>query len=137
MSELKAEKKIIFSTSISREQSKDTGLAMILILLLAGFFSGNPVLYKLAIPVVLVVMIAPGWFYPIAVLWFGLSHLIGTLMSQVLLALVYFIVVLPVAMFRKMAGIDSLRLRQFRKGTSTVMHIRNHLFRPEDIEKPY
>ncbi|MBK6346054.1 MAG: hypothetical protein IPN08_03795 [Bacteroidales bacterium] len=137
MSETKAEKKIYFSTSISREQSKDTGLAMILILLLAGLFTGNPVLFKLAIPVVLLVMIAPGWFFPLAVVWFGLSHLIGTVMSQVLLALVYFIVVLPVALFRKLVGIDNLRLRQFRKGTSTVMHIRNHLFRAEDIEKPY
>lgn len=137
MSETKAEKKIYFSTSISREQSKDTGLAMILILLLAGLFTGNPVLFKLAIPVVLLVMIAPGWFFPLAIVWFGLSHLIGTVMSQVLLALVYFIVVLPVALFRKLVGIDNLRLRQFRKGTSTVMHIRNHLFRAEDIEKPY
>lgn len=137
MSELKTEKKLFFTTSITREQSKDTGLAMILILLLAGMISGNILYYKLAIPVLLAVMIAPGWFYPLAVLWFGFSHLLGTFMSQVILSLVYFIVVLPIALIRKIAGIDTLRLRRFKKGTSTVMHIRNHIFLPSDIEKPF
>jgi len=108
-----------------------------LILLLIGIFSGNILFYKLVIPVLLVVMIVPGWFYPLAILWFGFSHLLGTFMSQVILSLVYFIVVLPVALFRRMSGIDTLRLKQFKRGTGTAMHIRNHLFTPSDIEKPY
>lgn len=137
MSELKGEKKIFFSTSITREQSKDTGLALMLILLLIGIFSGNILFYKLVIPVLLIVMIFPGWFYPLAILWFGFSHLLGTFMSQVILSLVYFIVVLPVALFRRMSGIDTLRLKQFKKGSGTAMHIRNHLFTHSDIEKPY
>jgi len=86
MSELKGMKKIFFSTSITRDQSKDTGLAMMLILLLIGIFSGNVLFYKLAIPVLLVVMITPGWFYPIAILWFGFSHLLGAFMSQIILS---------------------------------------------------
>lgn len=137
MSELKGKKKIFFSTSITRDQSKDTGLAMMLILLLIGIFSGNVLFYKLAIPVLLVVMITPGWFYPIAILWFGFSHLLGAFMSQIILSLVYFIVVLPVALIRRFSGFDTLRLKHFKKGSGTVMHIRNHLFTSSDIEKPY
>ncbi|MFH1119570.1 MAG: SxtJ family membrane protein [Bacteroidota bacterium] len=137
MSEHDTTKKTFFSSSISREQSKDTGLALMLILLLAGFFTENQLFYRLAIPVLLLVMMVPGWFYPLAVIWFGFSHLTGTFMSWILLTLVFFIVVLPVAAFRKLSGIDNLKLKQFRKGSATVMHIRNHVFLSTDIDKPY
>lgn len=137
MSELKTEKKIHFSKAITREQSKDTGLALMLILLLVGYFTGNALFYKLSIPVLLIVMITPGWFYPIAILWFGLSSLIGTFMSQVLLTIIYYILVVPIATIRNLMGIDSLKIRQFHKGTNTVMQIRNHVYNSSDIEKPY
>jgi len=137
MSEITEKKKVFFSKSITREQSKDTGLAMMLILLLVGLFSGNILFYKLVIPVLLVVMIVPGWFYPLAILWFGFSHLLGSFMSQVILSVIFFIIVMPVALFRKLIGVDTLRLKQFKKGSGTVMHIRNHVFVPSDIEKPY
>jgi hypothetical protein len=137
MSELKTHGKYFFSVSITPEQSKDTGLAMALILLIVGLFTNNLLIFKLVIPVLLLVMTLPGWFYPLAVVWFGLSHLIGTLMSWIILTIVYLIIVLPVALVRKMAGIDNLRLGEFKKETGSVMLIRNHVFKPSDMEKPY
>lgn len=128
---------MFLNTSINREQSKDTGLAMILILVLVGLLTGNPLFYKITLPVILMVMIVPGLFYPFAVLWIGLSHLLGSIMSYLVLSLVYCCIVLPVAIIRKFAGIDTLRLKQFKKGTKTVMHIRNHVFQASDFEKPY
>ncbi|HPG33989.1 MAG: hypothetical protein H6541_01445 [Lentimicrobiaceae bacterium] len=126
-----------FAANITKEQSKDTGLAMMLILLLAGFLTGNILFYKLSLPVLLVVMIFPGWFYPLAIVWFGFSHLLGTFMSQLILSVVFTFIVVPVALVRRAFGYDSLKLRQFKKGTGTVMKIRNHLFAASDIEKPY
>lgn len=126
-----------FSKEIGREQSRDTGLALVLILLLAGYFSGTLLFYQAAIPVVLITLIIPGWFYPLAVFWFGLSHLMGSLISQFLLGLIFFLLVVPVALLRRMTGSDNLRLRAFRKGNATVMHVRNHRFGPSDFEKPF
>lgn len=126
-----------FPKEIAPEQSKDTGLALILILLLIGYFTGNVLFYKLAIPVLLIVMIVPSWFYPLAILWFGFSTLLGTIMSQIILSLVYILIVMPVALVRRMAGIDTLKLKQFRKSNATVMQVRNHIYKRSDIEKPY
>lgn len=131
------EKKVHFSANITKAQSKDTGLAMILILLLLSYFTLNPLFYILAIPVLLLVMIVPTWFYPLAIVWFGISSLLGTIMSTIILTVVYFVIVVPIAVIRKMAGIDTLKLRQFKKGTETVMLIRNHIYTKADIEKPY
>lgn len=137
MSELKSGKKVYFPKAVTREQSKDTGLAMLLILLLAGLFTGNMLFVRLSVPVLLLVMIVPQWFYPLAVVWFGISNVMGTVMSQLLLTLVYFIVVFPIGLIRRLSGADTLRLRAFKKGRETVMHIRNHLYTSSDIEKPY
>jgi hypothetical protein len=137
MTELSNTKPSFFSTSIGKEQSKDTGLAMILILLLIGINSGNLIYFKLSVGVLLVVMTVPGIFRPLAVIWFGISHLLGTVMSQILLSLVFILFVVPVAFLRKLAGKDSLRLKEFKKGNGSVLVVRNHRFQPGDFEKPY
>lgn len=138
MSELATKQKFsFFNQKISREQSKDSGLALLLIFMIAGIFSGNVLFYETGIAILLVVMIVPGWFYPFALVWYGLSHMLGTVMSKVILALVFFIIVVPVAALRRLFGIDSLRLRAFKKGSETAMHIRNHTYVAADIEKPY
>lgn len=137
MSATKSQRWEFLAKPINREQSKDTGLAMILILVFVGYLTGNPIFYKITLPVVLLVMILPGWFYPLAVLWFGLSHLLGSIMSYLLLTLIYFFIVSPIAMIRKIVKVDSLKLKQFKKDSKTVMNIRNHIFVPSDLEKPY
>ena len=54
-----------------------------------------------------------------------------------LLTLVFFAVVTPIGLARKLLGIDSLKLKDFKSSETSVMVIRNHIFTGEDIEKPY
>ena len=86
---------------------------------------------------VVVDMTFPQLYRPVAVLWLGLSHLLGTVVSKVLLTLVFFGVVTPIGLARKLLGIDSLKLKDFKSGENSVMVIRNHIFTGKDIEKPY
>ena len=104
-----------FSTSISKEQAKDSGMAIVLMLLVIGFFTQEVLFYKIAIPVLLVNMIVPIFYYPFAVFWFGLSNLLGTIVSKILLSIVFFSVVLPIALLRRMLGKDTLLLKKFKK----------------------
>ena len=82
-------------------------------------------------------MTFPQLYRPVAVLWLGLSHLLGTVVSKILLTLVFFGVVTPIGLARKLLGIDSLKLKDFKSGENSVMIIRNHIFTGKDIEKPY
>jgi hypothetical protein len=126
-----------FPTKISEKQAKDTGMAMVLILLLVGLYTGNIGYYKSAVVALVVDMIWPMAFYPIAVVWLGLSHILGTIVSKILLTVVFFVMVVPVGLVRRMMSKDTLQLREFKKGTDTVMKVRDHVFVAVDIEKPY
>ena len=126
-----------FSTSITKEQAKDSGMAIMLILMIIGFFTNNDLFYKLAIPVLLMNMIFPMFYYPFAILWFGLSNLLGTIVSKILLSIVFFIIVLPVALLRRMLGKDSLLLKKFKKSSESVMKTRNQTYVATDLEKPF
>ena len=127
----------ILPKEISKDQTKDSGLALILILLLIGFFTKNEVFYKITIPILLLNMIAPKVFYPFAIVWLGFSHFMGTIMSKFILTLLYIILVVPIGMLRKLFGKDTLQLKKFKQGRESVLMDRNHLFGSADIDKPY
>jgi hypothetical protein len=129
--------KKIFSTNISKNQTKDTGMAIVLILLLIAVFSLEFVYVKIAIIALIVTMTIPFVYKYIAVIWFGLSHLLGTVVSKVILTLVFFFVVFPVGLTRRLLGYDTLKLKQFKKGTESVMQVRDITFTKYDIEKPF
>lgn len=122
---------------ISTTQSKDTGLAVVLILLLLFLFLENKTYIKTAVIVQIINMICPSVFKPLAVLWFGLAELMGTIMSKIILTMVYALIVVPVGAIRKMIGKDTLLLKQWKKNGSSVFWERNHLFTTKDVEHPY
>ncbi len=126
-----------FPTQISSKQARDTGMAVVLVLLLIGFFSDTVLYYKIAIPVLIINMTWPMSFYPIAVVWLGFSHVLGTVMSKIILTVIYLVLVLPVGLFRRLLGKDPLILRRFGDGEQSAMKTRNHTFTAEELEHPY
>ncbi|HEX6983571.1 MAG TPA: SxtJ family membrane protein [Balneolaceae bacterium] len=126
-----------FSTDISAKQNTDTGMAMVLILLLVGFFTGQMLFYKLAIPVLLINMVYPKIFYPIAVFWLGLSALLGTVMSAIILSVVFAVLVIPIGLFRRLIGKDAMQLKKFNETSDSVFSIRNHTYTAQDLENPF
>lgn len=127
----------IFSKSISKKQLSETGMAIVLILLLIGIFTHEIIFYKIAIPVIILDMIIPIVYYPFAIIWFGFSKILGTITSKILLSIIYFGVVLPVAGFRRLMGKDSLQIHNFKKSKNSVFITRNITFTSAEIEKPY
>ena len=53
------------------------------------------------------------------------------------MAIVFFLVVTPIGVWRRMIGADALQLKRFKTGSSSVMEQRNHRFTGKDLEKPY
>lgn len=112
-------------------------MAMVLLCLILGFLTGADWMFTLAVPVLVLTMVVPRVYYPVAVVWLGISHLVGTVVSRVLLTVVFFVVVFPVGLIRRMLKKDSLQLREFGRGEGSVMKVRDHLYVPADIDKPY
>lgn len=127
----------IFSTALTKEQSKDSGMAVVLILLLIGFFIKDEIYFRIAVFALLIDMIVPVFFYPFAIIWYGLANIMGVVFSKVILSLVFFMVVLPVAIWRRLSGKDSLKLKKFKEGSGSVMKTRDHVYSATDLENPF
>ncbi len=134
-------KEKILPPSISKKEASDTGMAMALICLLLGYFMKNMdykmISYKLAIPVLVVTMAFPMFFKPFAIIWLGLTNLLGIVVSRVLLSVVYFLFLMPVGVIRRSMGKDSMNLRGFKKGKGSAMITRDIQFTAKDIKNPF
>ena len=119
------------------EQAKDTGLALILVLLLLAHFWGKHSLILPAVGVLILTMTFPAVFRPLAVIWFGLSHILGNIISKILLTIIFAVVVTPVGLIRRIFGADSMALKNWKGRQESTFLQRDHLFTIEDMEKPY
>lgn len=122
---------------ITVEKCKDSGLALVLICLICFQVWKLEILMILAIVFLVVAMTYPLIFQPFAKLWFGLSTLLGTVVSKIVLAILFFTVVYPIALIRKAMGKDSMRIRAWKKGSESVFRTREHRFTAKDLEHPY
>jgi len=116
------------------KQCNDAGLALVFIVLLMALYGNWAWALPVAAALVLLLMIIPWSFAPWARAWFGLSHAIGSMMSRVLLTLVFFVVVAPIAALRRMMGKDPMRLKQWKAGDGSVFREREGEVAPADLE---
>jgi hypothetical protein len=122
---------------ITKNQSRDTGMAMVLLCLLLAISPKRHVFLIVAIVLQVINMTVPWIYRPIAVLWLGFSDLLGAVVSRILLSIVFFVVVVPIGILRRLAGKDSLKLRAFKAGKDSVLLERNHTFNGRDLERPF
>lgn len=112
-------------------------MAMVLLLLLVRLRIPADGLLWAALVVLVLVMTVPQAFRPLAVVWLGFSHVLGAISSRVLLGSVFFLVVTPIGLLRRLAGADTMRRADFGRGETSVFIERRHTFTRRDLEKPY
>ena len=119
------------------EQAKDTGLAMVLILLIIEYIKRPDMLVLAAMAVLVLTMTWAEVFRPLAKIWFGFSHFLGLIVSKIILSIVFFLIVTPVGLARKALGADPMKSRAWKKGKVSVLVEHNHQYAKEDLENPY
>lgn len=124
-------------SEITKKQSTDSGMALVLISLIVYLVWKVDAALYLAVAFLVVNMTVPIIFKPFAWLWFGFSTLLGTVMSKILLSIVFITIVTPIGMFRRLLGKDSLQLKNFKKSEDSVFISRNHKYTENDIAKPF
>jgi len=122
---------------ISPKNCTEAGIVFALLLVLGGLLTGIGFYYKLAIAAMFINLAVPKAFWPFAFCWFNLSVWLGFITSKILLSVVFILVIVPVAMLRKLGGKDRLMLKEFKKSSSTVFTERNIKFGAEHLNKTY
>jgi energy-coupling factor transporter transmembrane protein EcfT len=122
---------------INLDEAKDTGLAIILILLIIEYVKRPGWLTLCTMAVLILTMTYPAALKPLGRIWFGFSHILGTIVSKILLSLVFFLIVTPIGLVRRISGADPMRNKLWKKGDDSVLVKRNHHYSSEDLQKPY
>ena len=122
---------------LSVEKCKDSGLALVLICLLCYQAWKLDILMLLAVIFLIVAMTYPLIFQPFARIWFALSTALGTVVSKIILSVLFFVLVFPIGLLRRLMGKDSMRLKGWKKGAESVFRLRNHRFAAKDLDHPF
>jgi len=123
--------------TITAEKCKDAGLALVLICLLCYQVWKLPFLMLLAILFLLIAMTYPPLFKPFARGWFALSIALGTIISKLILALLFYALVYPVGLMRRMMGKDTLQIKSWKQDQKSVFRARDHRYSAADLEQPF
>jgi hypothetical protein len=122
-----------FSAKITKKQCMEFGQVATLASLIFALHYKNEHWVAAAFALILITIILPVIFYPFALVWFGLSELLSLVSPAILLTIIFFLIVTPVGLIRRLLGKDSMRLKQYKKGRQSVMTDRNHLYTESDF----
>jgi polyferredoxin len=128
---------MLIKMKVSDAQCKDSGLALVLIALILAMTFSPYYFLPIGTGLLVVTMSVPTLFRPFARVWFGFSHALGTIVSRILLTLLFYGLVTPVGCIRRVLGKDSMQLKKWKRGQVSVFHDRDHLFTRQDLDHPY
>jgi hypothetical protein len=66
-----------------------------------------------------------------------LSTALGTVVSKIILSVLFYGLVLPVGLVRRTLGKDAMQIKSWKKGKESVFRVRDHRFVANDFEHPY
>ena len=134
---IRSKQQPIVPREISLDQARDTGQAMALLCLIVLIFFKQPAFAGIALIVLLVNMVCPRAYKPLAKWWFALSNLLSRIVPRILLGILFYGMVTPVGLLRRVLGKDPLQLKKWKKGRGSVLRERNHTLSSKDIINPF
>jgi hypothetical protein len=118
---------------VTKRQCLEFGLLVILAAIYCGLHFKGRYFYVAAFIATLFTILWPFIFLPFAMIWFAAVKVLSRLSSWFMMFFLFFIIVTPVALFRRLAGKDTLKLRQFKKNRQSVMTDINHTYTKIDL----
>jgi uncharacterized membrane protein len=85
----------------------------------------------------LVAMLVPVLYTPFAWCWFRMAKILEQVASKLILFLIFYLIITPMGVIRRMTGKDTLQLKRFRKDKQSVFEERNHHYTQTDLKKQF
>ncbi len=118
-----------------KQKNQETVLAIVLGLLVFWYFTRiNLLVYISLVLVIIGLLIQPlaGW---ITWFWMKLSHVMGWVMSKVILSVIFYLFLFPIAALSRLFKPDLLHLKKGNKASHYTE--RNHKYVSEDLDNPW
>lgn len=122
--------------NLTREKQLETLLTICLGLAVLFFISQKNMFLVVLLGIGAIGLFSGKGLYWLSFSWLKLGELLGAVSSKIILSLIYFLVLVPVAFLAKL----SRRNNSFsvkKEGKTTYFHTRNHLFTAKDLENTW
>ncbi|WKN41445.1 SxtJ family membrane protein [Tunicatimonas pelagia] len=124
----------IIVAQISQLQLLETSLVAIILSVIVGFVTDHSGWFIAAATLAGIGLLVPKILYPVAIFWFSLGNILSTIVSPLLLTVVFLLIITPIGTIRRWLGHDSLQLRQNSK---SMFKKRDHMFTTSDLENSF
>ena len=126
-----------YSKKVTKEEAKDVGLAFSLVFLVVGYLKSYDYFLVLAIVTSIANIIIPSIYTPFVLPLRRIGDIVGGYVTKIMLSILFMIMVTPLGILLRIFGKDPLQLRKWKKDSSSVFVVRDHMFDSEEIERPY
>ena len=116
---------------------KDTGLIIVLALLLTAYWKSNLALILPATGTLIAAMTIPMIFLPVAVIWYYFTLFLEKITNRIVLAFIFIGIITPVSLVRRCLGFDPMLRKKWKKGTDSVFFKKDHMFVAKDLTTPF
>ncbi len=122
----------------NQEKQMEMGMLITLVCLTSGFYFQRHDFFKVAFCILAATLVLPIIWRPIVGFWLKLGEFLGKATSIVLLLVIYGLLVIPIAIFRKiLKGNRILSQNLFKDKDKTGWIERKYLFVPSDLQHPF
>lgn len=123
---------------IERKQYIEFGLLLGIVGIILGLYYKQPIFNYVALSSLVVSLLAPILLRPLTWLWFKLAFVLEKIMSTLILLLVFYGIMTPIALLRALlTKQDPLKLKEFKKADGSVFHDREHSYQAQDLHKQF
>jgi len=112
------------------------GMMVTLVLLIIMLWKRND-WYIYAIATLAAAMLFPVLYTPFAWLWFRMTKLLEQTTSNMIVFLIFFLVITPVGIVRRLTGKDTLQLKRFHHDKRSVFEKTERRYTQKDMEKQF
>ena len=126
-----------FFKPITTEKNKDVGLVLVLAFLICFLRFEDRVFVLLSLGAAIVSIVLPGMLKPISIFWYLLAEILGTVMSRVILTLVFFLIITPMGLLKRLVSRDRMLMERWKKGEESVFTVRDKSFSGADLKNPF
>jgi len=108
----------------------DTSLSIVLLLSIIYFITKKPLFIYIGFAIGVLALLSDDINYYISIVWKKLLAVIGTINAHLILSLVFFIVLFPIASIYRLFNRDPLNLKQ----ADSAFNVKDKVYNREDME---
>ena len=116
-------------------QDRKTQLVIVTGFAILAYLFSSMVLLYLSLGLAVIFLVSKTLSRHILWLWWKIAHVLGWINTRILLSVVFYVFLLPIALLSRVFKRDPLAMNWKKTGSSFV--VRNHLYTAEDLENPW